>query len=546
MATYEGDREVRFLEQSIVSVRTAIRRRAATVAGLWALAAVLACAAGLVATDAACHLLAGARMVVYPVIAMLGAGTVSVAVWVAWRRCPSETYVSRLMERARPDLKNALVTFVELRADPDEDPAMAAAVARRAARVLAEVDPAAFLPPVSYRRPAGAAGAGAFLLGAILWMAQGTVAPSWVPAAQASISRAGHVAPGGQGGVSAGPAADGVLRPGTTASQDGKPGGSTGGAQASPGGEGADDLTETVAALKADGNEFQRLASALGAGDFQPPDAANSPGAGGGSSGQAPSSGGPSGAGVGEKPSGAGRGQSAAGGSERQADGASAAQPDPRSQTPGPQDNPQPGDAAGQGRSEPGVPDPGRGDPSAASDSPDAGGKPGDDSPKRPRGPQGETPLRPRPQTADFPEKTLDSLRQAKRIINEAEQRLRDGDVTEAFLGEMGMNNETFRRFVTSWQRRLETPVVGPDDAAAPRSALQRVDAPSGELLRPQAPASATAILGTVAQRPDGKGGLVTGAEAPVSPRLRGAVGAYFETLGRLGAEKAAPKDSGR
>jgi hypothetical protein len=185
-------------------------------------------------------------------------------------------------------------------------------------------------------------------------------------------------------------------------------------------------------------------------------------------------------------------------------------------------------------------------------------GKPGDpaaNAPDRPRTvsggapggadgppPQGEIqagppPIQKRPQSTDFPEKTLDSMRRVRRIIGQADERLRDGEVTDAFLGRMGMSNAEFRRFVASWQRKLEAVAAAPVAATGPGEIRTEAAPTRAELLTGD-PGRARPVTVPGAATADGHRGLVQGSETPVSPRLQPAVSAYFEKVGRMGGQE--------
>jgi hypothetical protein len=126
-------------------------------------------------------------------------------------------------------------------------------------------------------------------------------------------------------------------------------------------------------------------------------------------------------------------------------------------------------------------------------------------------------------------------MRARERIIRKAEERLREGEVSDAFLGRMEMNNEEFRRFVTSWQRKFEASAHGPEGVPLPPSADAPAGEGHGEILRPVQGAATSLAQGEVTRGSDGSKGLVQGSEAWVSPRLRPAVAGYFDAIGRMG-----------
>jgi len=134
-------------------------------------------------------------------------------------------------------------------------------------------------------------------------------------------------------------------------------------------------------------------------------------------------------------------------------------------------------------------------------------------------------------------------MRQARRLIEEADRRLQGGDVGDAFLGRMGMGNAELRRFVTAWQRKLEAAQDPPvaSGESMPELRTVTVDGSGGaEVLRHAGGADARPIAVPAGGRPEGAGGHVQGGESRVSPRLRRAVSAYFNAVGRMGADGGA------
>ncbi|MBE3070106.1 MAG: hypothetical protein IMZ66_07700, partial [Planctomycetes bacterium] len=128
-------------------------------------------------------------------------------------------------------------------------------------------------------------------------------------------------------------------------------------------------------------------------------------------------------------------------------------------------------------------------------------------------------------------------MRRARRLIEEADRRLRQGEVSDAFLDRMGVGNADFRRFVTAWQRKLDAAAPGPA-VTAPPGATRTVAPPTpGGILRPDGGPDARPVAGPVAVAADGRQGWVQGRQSPVSPQLRPAVEAYFEAVDRMAAE---------
>jgi len=588
VSVHEGRSECRFIEATIAEVQAALVRQAAMRAGLWAAAAVAGAMAGLVAVDGATNFAAGIRPIVYGLAAAGGAIIIAAATMAARAQVLAPMCVAHLIEEVRPDLKNALITFAELRADPGSDPSMCAAVGRRAARILSEADLCDFVPVACVRRAAWAATGGACLLGAMLWLTQGVLfghGPAAAEAGQIIGDVAVRVPGAGGAGSGANRRAPGVSSGSRTSEAEGtSPGenlktgeGDPELALGAPGNTGAGGAAAPLlaAALKADGEKFERLARALGgkpagAGqDASAGDTGQAPGAS--DTGRAPSASSGSYS-NGEKQSAAdvhnpdltvgarnatqqapsasdtGRAPSASSGSYSNGEKQSAADVRNPDLTVG---------ARNATQQAPGASDTGRA-PSASSGSYSNGEKQSAADVRNPDltvGARHSSPPIPKwPQSDAFPEKTLDAMRKVRRLVDEADTRLRDGEVTDAFLGRMGMSNADFRRFVAAWQRQLEKPSPEPDAGAsgdtrkspaaptAGSSAPASGSAPKVEFLPAAAGADARPVAGLAPAAAAIQGGAVQGADTSVSVRMRPAVSAYFEAVGRLAAEKADPR----
>jgi len=519
-----GDDGSRLLLRLMGSLQSVLRRRSAAVAAMWAAAGALAALVGLLAIDGAGGVPHSARALVYGVTGAAGVAVVACAALVAWGRKPSSAYVARLIEDARPELKNALLTFVELASEASSDPSMTEAVGRRAAAILARDGPGRFLPPWDVRRPLVAVlGAGA-LVGAMLWLAQGTRVRPWVASADAGLIGADLMA-SGPGVDSPAPAASEAAKPSRSggperaATQAAEPrpaeaGGAAKTAAPKPSpGDGAAEAAMAEAlgpALRADAETFERLAAALAAGGTP---AAHGDGAGSGHIGT-----GHAGAGTGR----GGLGESLRDGPvSRRADAASAG--DDTDPSPRPD---------GTGAAEPSADGGGAAGPNG-SDPHAAGGA----AQTEPRRAAKDSPLPDREPSDAFPKNALDAMRRAKRLIEEADRRLRDGEVADVFLGRMGVGNAEFRRFVVAWQRRFEAAAGGPAVTPRPGRIRSEVGTPKVEVLRPTGGREATPIVGRVNVGPDGGKGSVQGAASGVSSRLRPAVRAYFEAIDQLTTE---------
>jgi hypothetical protein len=549
--THDGDEGSRFLCGLIGSVQAAMCRRGAAVAALWAGAACLAALALLLAVD-----LWGppgwdsVRVIVYLAAGPAAVVAVGVAAGRAWARTPLAFYVARLIEARRPQLKNALITFVELYCDPAADPSMSVAVGRRAARVLAQDGPAEFLPPLSIRRPVTALVAAAALVGMVLWMSQGVLMRPWLASAQASLAGPLTAAPAAPGGVQGShpvgpqddspavaqaprqddpPAAGKAERPGEA--------GHAGGAPGSP--------PQAV-------GQVPRRDSAAGdgkGGDDQA-EAGSQPGTGGPGAASQGNDLATRPAAAGDKGSGAGDSGGDAAGRPREGPGQDptqgrdspssplAAAPAAAGGAAGMRDRPETsgeasgGDAQGRPRQDVGG--------TQGSPTPRAKGAGGPGPAKRPpKSASGGPPLPERDPGEDFPQSALDSMRQTRRIMKDEDRRPRDGETNDAFLQRMGVGNADSKRFTAAWQQKPEAAAKGPAVTPGPRTTETIAGTAQGEVLRPGQGTEARPIAGPVAVPPDDRQGLVQGAQSRVSPRFRPAVAAYFEAVDRMAAGTA-------
>ena len=516
-------------------------------AGFWAAAAMMIAMAVLLAVDGATAFAAGIRPIVYGLAMAAGAAAVVAATLASRVRVLPPMCVARLIEQVRPDLKNALLTFVELRSDPSADPSKIAAVARQAARILAEADFCEFVPTQRAGLAAGAAMGGACLLGVMLWLTQGVLFNHGPAAAEAGLlnllpncrsCRVGALHPpfslsGGVLPVASSP------QPQAGPAKTAKP------PSASPQEKSLAEAAarSLAAALEADKEKLEKLAAALDE------EKGAAPVSGGMETGAVPFSGGAKGTvpfsqqrekgtapfaapgvGSGVRPNEekcVSPGESAAGQAPSAGDAGQAPSEGGAGQAPGE-------GAAGRGSN---ADDAGQA-PSAS----DGGGAPGDGTPKVPAGRASAPPLPKRPQSDSFSEKTLDAMRKVRRLIDEADKRLSEGEVSDGFLGRMGMSNAEFRRFVAGWQRQIET------------ASRETMPAPSAMRPAPGGPApklefspggggiDARPISGLAPSAAAIQGGAVQGTGTGVSVRLRPAVAAYFDKVGKLAAEKAETK----
>ena len=586
------DRQIQFLHDLLGSVRVALRRRAAVGAALWATAAVLAATAVLLVADAAFRFAGAPRLAAYGVILVGGAAVAGVAVFAAWKRTPSRLYVARVVEQCRPDLKNALITFLDLEADPAVDRSTCVAVGRRAVRVLAKADPASLLPPPRLRRPVGAAAAAGVLVLALLWLVQGILVRPWVAGASGftGASRPSAATPGpGTASKAAGaeqiepqegetgdaeeavpgqcdPAAE-VDAKGAADSEanggEGEPSAPDPAAGQAPGAQAAAEqgaAEEVGAEVQADAEAFERLAAALAdepSGRDAEEGPGNDPGETSGAGDASPSPGSPSGDGAepaeGTGADEAGRptgepGEGAEGApGESEASEAEATTPPRGADTAEGPGAPQVADPSAETAEAGAGPQPEEAAPSAgeAAPTPGEGGGPGTGGDGPPRLASDGPPIPERPQPAHVPDDALEATRWASDLVHEAAEKLSEGEVSDAFLDRMGMSQAEFRRFLVAWQRKMEASGAGLG-ATAPPSRRRVLEGPADEPLRQATgSAAAAAVLdaGSAARDPDAE--AVRAERVKVSPRLAPAVSAYFETLGRLGRRAEPPGKHG-
>jgi len=613
-----SDRGSQFVCARLDALARRLRRRSAATAAAWAATAALAATAGSVAVGAAVGLPAAA----YLAVAAAGLAAIAAAGAAGWVRRPGDLYLARLIERSRPDLKNALVTFVELGTEPGSDPSVRAALGRRAARLLVRDPTETYLPPARWRRPVWAVGAAAVALGGVLWIAQGPAAPVWLPQARAgmgendcglrtadrglngnnnSTTTTAGLTPSREGATTAEASGNGTTAqrqatgngstaqqqaagtpqaPGTPFSRDAQrsahSGTTAGGTQERTGAGGAERSAQVLTyprpdgrgstgiapppsrdrqgadasegqgepgvphggaamteALAADAAQFNRLAQALGEADLglnsndlspqrSPRTQRTAADSGVNNNGLQPQRSQRAQRMAAAQRQATGNGQPATGDNrERQATGnreqaaangaataAGAAHPSRDRQ----------GADTSEGQGEAGVPHGGAGaaTPPAA---PTAG----------------DPPLGRHPLSTDAPENVLDTMRRARRIIEKADRADRDGRMTDAFLGRMGLSRSEFRRFVVAWQERFRPATGGPATTLPPGEVRTTAGEEAGEVLRASGSAEARAVVVPAEAFAGERGRLVQEAASQVSPRLRPAVRAYFEAVGRLG-----------
>jgi len=575
----QGDSPVRFLRHMLVSVQSVLRRRAAVRSAVWASAAALAALILVLTVDAVWVYPRSSRPAVYLMAALAGAAGVAISMLLAWARKPSLFYVARLIERGRPELKNDLMTFLDLSADSGADPSAAVAIARRSARLLVKFEPTRLLPPHRLRRPCAAVAGAAVALAVGVWLAQGVLFQPWIGQAEAGLVSGNTVSaalggPGtaaveAPGAVAARPEeAAASLAPSPEPKRDGEQSRRAGTAQqkeaSAPGSEQAVQgaLAENIAA---EAGTLERLAAALEAlassPSSAPPSSADQGPAGAGqgagrdSSQESQQGGGSEPAGS-EGPTPLASAGAAGAGSEGNRDGTAGGGTERTETASATGSTTGTGTGTGTGTSHQAASTGGaesQGDAAggpagtgagARQDNQGQGGAGGRTSgpgrpPRRLARPTGP-PIPERPQPTAFPKNPLDATRWTDRLIKEADRRLREGEVSDAFLDRMGMSQAEFRRFVVAWQRRLESAARGPGATQAPGAVRTAAPPGAGEAVE----ASGAGLASTMVDRgPDGTSGpsnLVQDDSFQVSVRFRPVVSAYFDELSRL-AEK--PKE---
>jgi len=125
-------------------------------------------------------------------------------------------------------------------------------------------------------------------------------------------------------------------------------------------------------------------------------------------------------------------------------------------------------------------------------------------------------------------------MRRQKPLIEDGHRRPDEGESPRKFLGQMGVSTADDRRYTTAWPSGRQGPHAGPDatpPAGRVRTVPGKVD---GEVLEATGNAGARAVVVPADAEAGERGALIHAAEARVSPRLRSAVRAYFERIGRL------------
>jgi hypothetical protein len=452
------------------------------------------------------------------------------------------------------------MAFLDLSADSGADPSAAVAIARRSARILVQVEPNVLLPPQRLRRPCAAVAGAAVLLAVGFWLAQGVLFQPWIGQAEARLASGGPAttALGGTGTPAVGALATDVARsdegsvavaPSEEPKRDSEQGSADAAQQKDQSITGPQQTASGALAerIAADAQTLERLAAALEA-------LANSPSSAPPSSAeQGPAAAGSGTAGDASPDSEAGRagdpartegptplasagsGETGSAGNRDGAGGDGTGRTEPENGSGAEHQQASAGSTESQGTA--------AGGPGGT-----AGGSPqGNDGQAGGAGRQTNGPGRPpipeRPQPTAFPKNPLDATRWADRLIKEADRRLREGEVSDAFLDRMGMSQADFRRFVVAWQRRLESAARGPG-VTQTAGAVRTAAAPgAGEAVG----ASGAGLASTMVDRgPEGTPGpsnLVQDDSSQVSVRFRPVVSAYFDELSRL-AEK--PKEPER
>jgi len=145
-------------------------------------------------------------------------------------------------------------------------------------------------------------------------------------------------------------------------------------------------------------------------------------------------------------------------------------------------------------------------------------------------------PLPDRDPSEDAPEGVADTMRQRK-PETEDDDRPPDGEEPpRTFLGKMGANPADEKRYTTAWSAGRQRPTAGSDSAPPLGRARTAAGPEDGRLLEAGEGAGARPVVVPADADAGERGRLIHAAEVRVSPRLRPAVRAYFERIGRLGA----------
>jgi hypothetical protein len=127
-------------------------------------------------------------------------------------------------------------------------------------------------------------------------------------------------------------------------------------------------------------------------------------------------------------------------------------------------------------------------------------------------------------------------MRHTKPLI-EGDDRPPEGDEPpRTFLGKMGVSTADDRRYTTAWPAGVPQPKAGSGASPAVGSARTVTRTADGRLIDAAGGAGARSVVVPVDAAAGKRGALIHAAEVRVSPRLRPAVRAYFERIGRLTA----------
>jgi hypothetical protein len=134
------------------------------------------------------------------------------------------------------------------------------------------------------------------------------------------------------------------------------------------------------------------------------------------------------------------------------------------------------------------------------------------------------------------PENVLDAMRHTKPLI-EGDDRPPEGDEPpRPFLGKMGVSTADDRRYTAAWPAGAPRPKPGSDASSVVGSARTVTRPADGRLIDAAGGPGARPVVVPADAAAGQRGALIHAAEVRVSPRLRPAVRAYFERVGRLTA----------
>jgi hypothetical protein len=134
------------------------------------------------------------------------------------------------------------------------------------------------------------------------------------------------------------------------------------------------------------------------------------------------------------------------------------------------------------------------------------------------------------------PENVLDTMRHRKPVTEGDTRPPDEAAPPRKYLGQMGVSPADERRYTAAWSQAAQGSSAAADVTPAPGRVRTVPGEADGHVRDATGDAGARPVVVPADARAGERGALIHAAEARVSPRLRAAVRAYFERIGRLGA----------